>query len=140
MNCVGRYPWDIVAETKHPISKSIPVTPHSNSTTFFENNEAHEQTNVHEKFPNSIFTDYELEERFESYCQPEKVTDVFSVINNRAKGWWAETDISVPNKLSPYKESTNVQKHLITGEIGKLKMSTLLNTITQFVYFNNLCP
>ena len=117
---IGHYPWDIVAEQKHPISKSIPVTPHSNSTSFFENNETHEQTYLHEKFPHFILTDFELEERFETCSQPEKVTDVFSVINNRDMAWWAERDISIPNKLSPYKESTTTPKHMIAGEIGRL--------------------
>ena len=97
----------------------------------------HETTNLHEKFPNSIFTDYELEERFETCSQPDKVTDVFSVINNRGMAWWAETDISLLNKFSPYKESTNIQKDFIAGETGKLKMSILLNTIKQLVYYTN---
>ena len=120
INFVGHYPWDIIVESKHPISKSIPVTPHSNSSSFFENNEMHEQTSLHEKIPHSILTDCELEERFETCSPPEKVTDVFSVINNRDMAWWAETDISIPNnKISPYKESTITPKHYITGEIGR---------------------
>lgn len=112
-------------ESKHIPSKSIPATPHSPASSFFDNTELHE-TNFHEKTPHTsvVLANCELEERFETCSPPNKVTDVFSMITNRDVTWWAQNEMEISsNKLSPSKQqSTVTPKRLMPCDVGRLRI------------------